>query len=574
MVNKNKYNNAKFMFKKNFFKHKRTLFEIVLVTLLVNFLTLAISLFSMQVYDRVIPNNGVSTLITLSTGVVFVIIIEFFLKLSRSSLMNHITINLDGVYSRVIYKKLLSIRLDQMPNSIGTMSSKLRSYDTIRSFLTSSTIYLLIDIPFAVLYIFVIALIGTPWISGTITLFFIIAVSVGMWLKYKIDNEAMQNAFYTNKRLGELVESIQSLEVIKANAAQNKFTSRWMRISHASIQNEIDMKHINDVASYVAMFLQNLSYVSIVIVGSMFILDTQMTMGALIACSIIGGRVMSPLASLPGFLVQMAHAKAALKGIEDVYKLESDNHLIDKPLNPTSLSGFYNLADIEYVYNETTSALRIKNLVINKGDKVAIIGSIGSGKSTLLKILSGLYKPTKGKVFVDNLEISQIDINSLTKNIGFMTQDSRLFEGTLKENLLMNNSEITDDILMEVASKTGLDKFVMQHPKGFELPIFEGGVGLSQGQKQVVAVTRLLLNQPNIWLLDEPTASVDAQIEQNIIKLLKENIKEEDTLVMVTHKNTVLPLVNKIIVMNNGEVILYGDSKEVMERLANNRIQG
>jgi ATP-binding cassette subfamily C protein LapB len=459
---------------------------------------------------------------------------------------------------------LVSIRLDQFPNSIGTISSKLKSYDTIRAFFTSSTIYILVDIPFAIVYIFIISIISSPLISGVIVFSFILAFIIGIILKYKIEKKAILNAKYTNKRVGELVESIQSLEIIKSNSAEKKFLDRWIKTNIKSIENEMQMRNINENSLYISMFFQSFTYVSVVIIGALTIIDSEMTMGALIATSIIGSRVMSPLSNLPNFLVQYTHTKAALSGLEEIYSLQRDNSDIEVPLKPEKLFGTYNLIDIEYDYQDSIKVLKIDKLVINKGDKIAVMGAIGSGKSTLLKILSGLYKPTTGRVLLDNLDLSHIAPEYLYKKIGYLTQDSRLFEGTLKENILLNNAkDISDDTLNEIASKTGLSHILKSQPKGYELPIYEGGVGLSQGQKQIVSITRLLLNKPNIWILDEPTASMDSMLETHIINLLKNSICEEDTLILSTHNPALLKLVDKIIILNNSEIALF-DKKDIV----------
>lgn len=563
-----KFHNAKEMFQKSLIKYKRYLMEGIGATIVINILALATSLFSMQVYDRVIPTHGLSTLITLGIGVIMMIFFEFTLKRVRSSIMDSAIVGLDNMYARQIYKRLLSVRLDQMPSSVGSLSSQLKSYETIRGFLTASTLYVFVDTPFAIVYILLLSFIGSPWIALVSFSFFLGALSVGFWLKYRIKIHTEEGARFNNIRIGELVETIQGSEIIKAGNGGQKFLTRWMKTSKAAILNDLAMRHINEDTSYIAALLQQLGYASIVIVGAYLVTDGAMTMGALIACTIISGRIMAPVAALPGLFTQMSHAKTALNGIEQMFALKMDNDGIQTPLAPEKIQGHFLVENIKYVYNKAVTALEIPNLEIKAGEKVAIVGMIGSGKSTLLKILSGLYIPEEGKIFLDNLDISHIERNVLSRYIGFMPQDNRLFQGTLRENLLIGIDDPGDDIIKEISMKTDLLQLVNKHPKGFELPIFEGGTGLSSGQRQIVALTRLLLSNPSVWLLDEPTASMDAQLENRIVQLLKTVIKKEDTAIIVTHKPNILALVDRLIVVNQGKIIMAGPRNEVLAKLS------
>lgn len=560
------------MFKSNLLKYKKYIFEGVGATIVINILALATSLFSMQVYDRVIPTHGLSTLFTLAMGVIIMIIFEFSMKMARSSIMDNVIVGLDNTYSRQIYKRLLSIRLDQMPSSVGSLSSQLKGYETIRTFLTASTLYLFVDTPFAIIYILLLAFIGSPWIALISFTFFITALCVGFWLKYKIKTHATDSAKYNNIKIGELVETIQGSEIIKAGNGEKKFLARWMHTSKGAISNDLSMRHINENSSYIAALLQQLGYASIIITGAFLVINGDMTMGALIACTIISGRIMAPVAALPGLFTQMAHAKAALEGLEQMYSLKTYHSEINNPLKPSIISGNYLISDVEYSYSEGTKALEIESFNINKGDKIAVVGSIGSGKSTLLKILSGMYIPQKGKILLDSLDISMIDREILSSKIGFMTQDNRLFQGTLRENLIIGQKDPGDEVLRDIATVTGLIQVVQSHPQGFELPISEGGIGLSSGQKQLVAITRLLINNPNIWLLDEPTASMDGQLENKVLKILSTTIKPEDTVVIVTHKPSILSIVDKIMVLNAGKIAMFGNKNEVLSKLQSSTI--
>ena len=303
-------------------------------------------------------------------------------------------------------------------------------------------------------------------------------------------------------------------------------------------------------------------------------MEGHVTMGALIACSILSGRALTPAGMLPGLMVQYAHAKAALEGLEKVYALQSDNAGIAQPLLPDHLRGHYRLEAVRYSYQSsstllgsTQNALDIAQLVIQSGEKIAVLGMVGSGKSTLLRLLSGLYQPRAGRILLDDLELSHISRQRLSEQVGYLQQDHRLFQGTLKDNLLIGLADSGDDALILAARETGLIHLITEHPLGLHLPIAEGGKGLSGGQRQLVALTRLVLTRPRIWLLDEPTASMDGESEQRCIELLKQHIQTQHTMVLVTHKPALIPLADRVIVMARQRVLLDGPRDAVLQKL-------
>lgn len=551
--------------------YKGVIFEAVLATFLINMLALAVSLFSMQVYDRVIPTRSEYTLIILASGVFLVILFEAFMKFSRSRIMDKVVVGLDQYLSREVFQRLLKVRIDQMPGSVGSMAAQLRGYEQVRSFFTASTLFGLVDLPMTIIFISLVAFIGSPLVALVPVVAAVIAVARGLFARKRIDAIAAEGATASYYKTGLLVEAVEGVETIKAGAGSWKFLSRWLDVMKVTIKNDLDMKHTNDNLTYFTQMLQQISYVGIVIVGSFVVINGDMTMGGLIACSILGGRVLAPVMMLPNLLVQYSHAKAAKSNIEALFALEQDNHGVAYPLSPSRINGFYQCDDLIFTYQgNDRAAVDIKKLTIRPGERIAILGPIGSGKSTLLKILAGLYIPTKGRVLLDGLDIHQISRETLSERLGYLQQDHRLFQGTLRENLLIGMAAPNDDVMQEVLNKTGLINLVSSHSSGLDLPISEGGRGLSGGQKQLVAFTRLLLTKPNVFLLDEPTASMDNRQEQRCLQVLKQELTEGQTFIVSTHKTALLELADRLIIMDNQRIVIDGPKQAVLDELKKN----
>lgn len=551
--------------------YKGILAEAVIATFLINMLALAVSLFSMQVYDRVIPTRSEYTLIILASGVFLVIVFEAFMKFSRSRIMDKVVVGLDQYLSREVFQRLLKVRIDQMPGSVGSMAAQLRGYEQVRSFFTASTLFGLVDLPMTIIFISLIAFIGSPLVAVVPVVATVIAITMGLVARKRIDAIASEGATASYYKTGLLVEAVEGVETIKAGAGSWKFLSRWLDVMNVTIKNDLDMKHANDNLTYFTQMLQQVSYVGIVIVGSFVVMQGDMTMGGLIACSILGGRVLAPVMSIPNLLVQYAHAKAAKLNIESLFALEQDNQGVAYPLSPTHIKGAYQCDGLAFNYKDNDRpAISIPQLSIKPGERIAILGPIGSGKSTLLKVLAGLYAPTQGRVLLDGLDIHQISRETLSERLGYLQQDHRLFQGTLRENLLIGMAAPNDDILQDTLNRTGLINLVSSHSSGLDLPISEGGKGLSGGQKQLVAFTRLLLTKPDVFLLDEPTASMDNRQEQRCLQVLRQELTQGQTFIVATHKTALLDLVDRLIIMDNQRIIIDGPKQAVLDELRKN----
>lgn len=564
-----KIDSFKEILKSSLFRHKGILIEASIATIFMGILTLSISLFSMQVYDRVIPTKGEDTLITLTVGVILAISIELLMKFARSKILDDAVIGIDSQLSRNIFERLLSVRLDQLPGSVGSLAGQIRSYEQIRSFYTAATLFSLVDLPISLFFIVIIAFIASPYAALAPFIFALIGIFIGIVARKKLDFYAREGSSTNNLKTGLLVEVVEGAETIKAGAGSWKMLARWMEVSSASIKNDARLRRITESLAYAAALLQQLCYASLVVIGAILVMKGDMTMGAVIATSILGGRIMAPILAIPSLMVQHAYAKAATESLEQLYALKIDSDGISRPLIPSSLYGNYRLTEVKFCYSGSPLGINISDLSINSGERIGIIGPIGAGKTTLLRLLAGLYWPQSGKVLLDNLDLGQICRQVICSKIGYLQQDHRLFFGTLRENLLIGLPELGDDELQSALYKTGLDKLVASHPRGLDLPIMEGGRGLSGGQRQLLAFTRLILSNPSILLLDEPTASMDEAQERRCLKIISECLITKKTLIVASHKASLLSLVDRLIVISDNKIILDGKKEIIIQELKN-----
>ena len=547
--------------------YKKEIIESAIASAFIGFLALATSLFSMQVYDRVIPTRSEYTLIILALGVGLSILIELAMKFARARVMDYVVVGMDNRLSREVFDRLLQLRVDQLPGSVGSLAAQIRGYEQIRSFYTASTLFTLIDLPMGLIFIVVIALVATPWVALVPLVFSGVALWLGFSIRRRIMLQAKDGAALNNLKTGLLVEAVEGMETIKAGSGGWKFLSRWIGVNGQTIQNDLKMRHSQESVGYFSATLQQVSYAGLVMVGAFMVMGGHMTMGALIASSILSGRILQPILAIPGMLVQHAHAQAALDGLERLYHLKTDHEQDQTPIAPEVLRGQYELKDVKFGYGDNPPAIVIPQLSIAPGERIAVLGPIGAGKSSLVRILSGLYHPREGRVLIDGLDLTQVSRHAINQQIGYLQQEHRLFQGSLRENLLIGLPDPGDEAILAAMRRTGMDRMVAAHPRGLELPIQEGGRGLSGGQKQLVAFTRLVLCNPSIYLLDEPTASMDDQQERQCLNVLREEAKAGKTMVLVTHKASILPLVSRVIVVVGSQIYRDGPRDEVLADL-------
>lgn len=563
------------MFREALTARKGVFVQAALASLLANLLALAASFYSMQVYDRVIPTQGVATLFVLTLGVLIAAALELVVKMARSVILERSVKGMDLEISHKIFLRLLGIRMDQFPASVGTLSAQLRSYEAIRGFASSATLFLAVDAPFALLFLAVICMLARAQVAVVPVIFFAASLAVGLFFRRRIVLHAETANAAANRKLGLLVETVEGAEFVKAAGAGWWQLARWDELNRQSVDDDIKIRHYSEQATYFAAFMQQVSYTLLVAVGAWIAsTTTDLTMGGVVACSILSGRVLGPVGMLPGLIVQWAHARAALNGLENVFALQCDNHEVVSPLMPERIAGDYRVVDLRFTYPGRPETLALERLHIRAGEKVAILGHVGAGKSTLLKLLAGLYRPVEGRVLLDGLDMQQIARAHLSEHLGYCPQDVRLLAGTLRDNLLAGLSGIEECEILRVCQATGLSILIASHPKGLDLEIAEGGGGVSGGQKQLIALTRLLLATPDVWLLDEPTASMDEQTEQRSLAALHQAISEVQTLVLVTHKPLLLGLVDRLVILAPSGIVMDGPRNVVLEKLRQGSSQG
>lgn len=554
------------LIRREIFSHRTLIWEAVLGGLMINVVAMATSFYSMQVYDRVIPTGASQTLLVLTLGVLVAILFEWAAKRTRTHLYEQLVDKVDQRLARMVYMRFLSIRLDQLPQSVGGLASQMRGYETVRGFFTSTTTNLLVDAPFALVFSLIILSIG-----GLLALvplgFFFLSILIGLYSRRRIEAHALDAMAASNHKAGLLVETVEGAETIKSGQGGWRMLSRWMKTTDEARGSEMHMRHISEQAQHLTAVFQQVSYVLLIAFGALLVSRGELTMGSLLACSILSGRVLAPVAAIPHQLVQWAHTKAALQGLDRLWALQDDHHGQEQPVMVSRIRGQYQLDSVVTQYRGKT-ALSVDSLRIQAGEKVGILGPVGAGKTTLLRLLSGMYKPQQGRVLLDDIDLAQIAKPLLAEQLGYVQQEGRLFAGTLRENLILGQLDPGDDAILQTAREVGLlQTVIQQHPKGLQQEIFEGGSGLSGGQRQLVNLTRAFLRKPRIWLLDEPTASMDRQLELHVTQALRQVLQAEDTLVLVTHKSDMLELVDRLVVIANHRIVLDGPKELVLQKL-------
>jgi ATP-binding cassette subfamily C protein LapB len=545
--------------------------DVLAAALLINVMALAMPLFVMNVYDRVVPNRAMETLWVLALGVLLVIGVDMMLRMLRGYFIDLASARVDLQLSASIMERVLGVRMAARPEAVGAFASNLRSFETVRDFITSASVTALIDLPFALLFVLVIALIAWPLIIPVL-LAIIVVVIYAYILQHKM--HALSETTYRAGALrnATLIESLTALETIKTQGAEGVMQSKWEKsVAFVSRVNN-QMRFLSAAATNGAMEVQQLVSVVVIVAGVYLIGEGLLSMGGLIACTMLTSRAVAPLGQMVGLLMQYHNAKVALTSLDEVMarpvERPDDGAFVHRP----ELKGNIEFRDVDFSYpNSSVSALKGFNCRIAEGEKVVVIGRIGSGKTTLQKLLLGLYQPTSGAVLVDGVDLRQLDPADLRRNIGYVAQDVTLFYGTLRENIAIGAPYADDATIVAAAEAAGLADFVNRHPDGFDMMIGERGDSVSGGQRQGIAIARALLLDPPILLLDEPTSAMDFSSEQQFKQRLKE-LAAHKTVVIVTHRNSLLDLATRVIVVDDGRIVADGPRDQVIQALQSGRI--
>lgn len=551
-------------------RYRRYYRSAAVASVLINVLALATIFFTMNVYDRVIPNQAFVSLWSLAIGVTVAMIFEAVSRYVRAYLLDTAGKKADLIVGSLLFRQALSVRMEHKPQSSGTFANQLREFESVREFASSATLAALADLPFILLFLGVIFTIGGPlgWVPMLMLPLILIICVVIQWPLAKIMKANLQEA---SLKQGVLIESVEGMETLKAVNGQAYMQRRWQNFSALQAGSASKSKRFSSLATGTVTFLQQFQTVMLIVIGVYLIDAGTLTMGALIGTVMLASRATAPLGQVIGLATRYQQAKAALKSLNKLMKMPVDRDDEQEYVADPQLQGDLTLKGVQFSYpappmRPTPKVLHNINLQINAGERVAILGAIGSGKSTLLRIMARLYMPTDGQMFAGGLDVNQIDPADWRNTVGYVSQDARLFYGSLRENVMLGVPDASSNEFMRVLKLTGLDHIVARHPQGIHLPVGEHGGNLSGGQRQLVALARTLLTRPQMLLLDEPTSAMDAQTEQQFLQHLHAATAGQ-TLVVVTHRPSLLALVDRIIVVDNGKVSLDGPKASVLAKL-------
>ncbi|MEN8874648.1 MAG: ATP-binding cassette domain-containing protein [Pacificibacter sp.] len=547
-------------------RFKRQLAEVALGSFVANLLAVAVALFSLQVYDRVIPHQSEATLWVLAAGACLALLMEAFLKIARARLMDGAGRQIELSVLSLLMGRVLGMRSDLRGNSPSMTFSAMREFGSVRDFFTASTIGTIADIPFIFVFLLLVASIAgnVVWV---LVLGGILMVVPGFFMQKKMMQltEETQGASAKSSRL--LHEVIFESDTVKTQRAEDRVMRLWSELTTLSAMKSSDQRKLASLLTFWSQGVQQATYVAAVIVGTYLVFAGQFTVGSIIAVGILTSRTLAPLTQLAGTMARWGNVKTALDGLERIADAPQDADETRSYLRRDSLDGHFELRELTFKYEEDAApTLDIPGLAILPGQRIAILGANGSGKSSFLKILSGLYGPTTGRVLLDGTEMSQIEPRDLRRLIGYLGQDVRLFSGTLRDNLNLTMLERDDDRLFKALEFAGLGPFVKAHHKGLDLEIHDGGQGLSIGQRQSIGWARLWLQDPKICLLDEPTAALDQTLEGTLVSRL-ETWMEGRTAIIATHRAPILALTNRTLLLQNGRMAVDGPRDAVLAHL-------
>ena len=549
-------------------RKKRWLVEVLTATLVVNILTVAASLFTMQVYDRVVPSFAYATLWALVMGMVIVVVLDWTLKMIRSRILDSVARDVDQRVSQKLYERLMRLRLDTRPNSLGTMAAQVNGLETVRAFFSSSIVFALADCPFALFFIACIGIIGGA-MGWVYLLLLILGLIIGAIFQFRMRELSRKEIQRGHERHGLLVDTIQGAETIQSAGAEWRFAQMWRELTTAISGYTNKSRGLSNLTQITTGTLGTIAYVSAVVVGVFEIEAGHLTTGGIIACTILGGRVIGPVAQGVQNMMQWQYVRESLQMVDNLLEHQPTRSDEQDLLVPEKLGGSIQLEGVRFAYQGSpVLRLNINNLSFKSGDRVAIVGANGSGKSTLLKVVAGLYRPASGQVRLGGADLWELNPQILNQYVGYLPQDVHLFRGTLRSNMTLAGG-ISDARVLEIARQLGIDRIAADSARGMEMEISEGGQGLSGGQRQLVALSRVFLAAPKIWLLDEPTASLDDESELRIIDTLKKRIQPDDIVLISTHRPRTIALSNRMIVMARGQIALDGPTEEIIKRLRN-----
>jgi ATP-binding cassette subfamily C protein LapB len=557
---------------KDTLKRSRWLYaDAIAASLVINLIALAAPLFVMNVYDRVVPNQATATLWVLAIGICGAYLFDLLLKSMRSLCLDLAGKKTDLIISATLFERIVGMSMKMRPARVGSYASNIHEFQGMRDFLTSLTLASLIDLPFTLIILGVIALLGghLVWIP---IVAFPLALGIGHFLQKPLTATLERTMALGAERQSSLIETLAGLDAVKVNNAESERQYQWEQTIGTLSRLELRVKVLSGLAMNITLLIQQVAGVAMIIFGVYQIIDGTLSMGGLVACYMLSGRALGPLAQLSGLLTRYQQAKVTMVSVDQMMELPQERNFDERPLSRKSLQGAMTFREVDFTYpNQQNLALRGINLNVRPGEKIGIIGRSGSGKSSLAKLLVGLYQPDSGSLLVDGVDIRQIDVSELRHNIGYVAQDIQLLAGTLRDNLVSGARYVDDEMVLQAAELAGVHEFARLHPQGYELQVGERGQNLSGGQRQNVALARALLLNPPILLLDEPTSAMDNTGEERLKQRLQ-SVIENKTVILVTHRASLLSLVDRLLVIDRGQILADGPKAAVMEALKKGQI--
>ncbi len=543
--------------------------QTILAAFFVNLLGLISSFFIMTVYDRVIPNNAMESLVALTIGVIFAHLFDFVLKSLRGYFIDVAGQRLDAVVGAKVFDNLMSMRLDARKGGVGATAGLVKEFENLRDFFSSATLTAIVDLPFIFVFVGAIALIGGP-----IAFVPLIGVFAALIIALVTQPLIMRNTKDSMKeghiKHSVLIETLSGLETVKSVAAGDLMRQRWKTGVLKQARIATVGRFINQLAVNFSGFAQQGAQVGVVVAGVLMVGAHNLSMGGMIACVILTGRAMAPLAQVAGLLGRVASAVSSYKALDELMASRSEIDPARDYLKRGTLAGRIEFRDVSFSYpGQKAKALDKISFTIEEGERVAVLGRNGSGKSTVIRMALGIYEPTEGQVLVDDTDIRQIKPTDLRAHIGAVLQDVCLFTGSIKENIALGLEKISDEDILEASKIAGVHDFVGATEAGYDQRLGERGEGLSGGQRQSIALARALATKPSVLLLDEPTSALDSQAEAEMIARLRK-ATEKRTLLLVTHRMSMLKLVDRIIVLDRGQIVLDGRPDDIIRSLTNN----
>lgn len=540
--------------------------DVLLAAFLINIIAIVVPFFTLNVYDRVVPNNAFETLWTLALGVVMVIAVDFGLRMVRGYVLDVAGKRVDIDLSALIMERVLGMQMVNRPASVGSFAANLRAFESVRDFITSTTVTAFIDLPFAIIFLALIVWLG--WmLAMPLVVAMVVLILYALMLQPKMQELTETTYRATATRNSTLIESLVGIETIKTQCAEGVMQRKWEHSVAYLARVGADLRYLSSSVVNGSGSVQQLVTVAIVIIGVYLISDHKLSMGGLIACVMLSSRALAPFAQIASLLTQYQNAAMALSALDKVVAQP-----VERPENAAFIrrervKGEIEFSHVKFSYpGGSSEVLNDLSFHIKEGEHVAIIGKVGSGKSTISRLVLGLYQPSEGSIKIDGVDIHQLDPAEVRKAVGYVPQDVTLFYGSLRENITIGVPHVEDHAILQAAELAGLQDLVDNHPKGFDMPIGERGESLSGGQRQSVAIARAFVHEPSVLLLDEPSSAMDSSTEEALKARLAAYAKGR-TMVLVTHRNSLLDLVDRLIVIDRGKVVADGPKAQVTEAL-------